>query len=360
MADSETLPTKDEDDAVPLNRVIAALSIFGVWCIIVSFLHALWSAFDVTSAVVAVVAAIPVLAFVFRNIELSYGDKKAALTPTRVAKAFRDVDSLELRVAAKEVSSAISAATTADLDAVKILAKTAVTEPSSLDTAEDDVVFVRLRREIERRLNRIASSYGLSLKHGDSSYKIIGQLEAEGVINYSEASGLRTLIRAGNAQVRGARTNTQVADLARTEGDRLLGTLDALVGQPESALEQAIVTLAQRAGKTPYVNLRMEVAGSALCPDIVVPGEVVLEIKSRYTPVTISNGIAQLGAYVKAIGGGVGGILVLGSKPGLEGETFAQQFESQNFGLAWLEDNAFAGNETAKRLAPWLFTVDAS
>ena len=229
----------DVNGGEPLKRVVAALLIFGGWSVCcVSLLHAFWERFDITSVIVAMVAAVPILAFVFRSIEVSYGDKKVALLPHRVLRAFGVVDALERRTEEREAELSLvrregqgASPITSDAEAAAPRPdnRPSIGEPerdapasdNPLTATDDDIVFIRLRSELKRRLDAIATANGLTTAERSAS-DTLQRLQAKGLLSDGEVHALAQLLSAGNAQAHGAAVNPGLAEFARGNGGEKL------------------------------------------------------------------------------------------------------------------------------------------
>lgn len=359
MADKEhrNRPDDTESDA-PIVRLVACILIFGVWTVAVSVAHAVWPLrIDLISVVLAEVAIAPVLIFLFQHIEAGFGDWKFALRPYKVRSAFAKLDSLivqhenVVRVASVDASATLSTAGT--LNALKVSGsaeQNETSEPTSattLDTAPDDVVFVRLRREIQKRLSNVADAHGIKdARFRFSAMRLLDELKRRQIIGPDEARGLKDLIAAGNAQSHGLPTSPDIADYARDEGDRLLAALENLAIQPEVALLNAVI---EKAGPLdePLEYMRYGV-------DLTLPGEVAFEVKAGLTSSLVES--ASLATLRRLVESKIvkAGILVLSNKP--EGVEDGQDLKSEfSLGFAWMEGDGFAGDALARRFAPWLF-----
>jgi hypothetical protein len=355
MGDNEqTAKVEDGATDAPLNRLVICITIFWAWSVAVSIVHALWpSKFDLTSVVIAEIAIAPVLIFLFHNIEAGFGEWKLALRPFKVRSAFAKVDSLtvmieELAPITGTASTAQSPATTSATGTVSDSEPPVEIASTSLDTAPDDLLFVRLRREIEKRLRNVARAYSITdARITVSSSKLINYLISQGIIGKQEGIGIKDLISAGAAQAHGLPTPPGIAEFARNEGDRLLGALDNLALKPEVALLNKVL---EKAGvlEEPILYLNHGV-------DLVVPGEVAFELQSGAPSKILQS--TSMAKMLKLIGSNIvkAGILVLSKQP--EGVEDGQDLDSDYaLGFAWTKDDGFAGDALARKVAPWLFS----
>jgi hypothetical protein len=357
MPAGETEKSPDVD--VPMERFIWCTSLFGIGSLAISVVHALFpERFDLISVVVAEVAIAPILVFLFRNLELGFGEWKVGLTPNRVQAAFERVDSLTERLAPAQLVAKSGAA---DIQ-VSFLARHRadqiddLREANKLEMADDDVVFVRLRRELERRLKRIADSYGLPNVARRSPAQLLRALEERKIIGEGEARGIAELIAAGNAQAHGSSAAPSLADLARIDGDRLLAALDELAVVPEQEILLEVVAMASNAGKNVELDAVISSGHSSYFVDALIPGELTIEVKQSTTIAAVRAGFMFL--YEIWRQSKLDGLLVLKSEP-TDNVLHKVTMYSADFhiGVAWRVGKRYEGNSLAHELAPWLFTT---
>ncbi|HEY2474769.1 MAG TPA: hypothetical protein VGI19_08185, partial [Candidatus Cybelea sp.] len=353
------------DEVIAPQWLMTALAVFFVWSVVVSVSHAIFrERFDLTSVVVAEVAILPVLFFLFSRLAIGYGEWKVDLTPNKIQSAFAKVDALEDRVSEATPSTfppeatAGSAVTRAPFAApaegeaiTGVLSET--TAPmGTLADSDNDVVFIRLRREIERRLRRLASAYGVPISERMSAGQLLNAIVRRGILNANEAGGIAELVRAGNAQAHGAPVQSGMADLARSEGDRLLTTLDRLIAEPEIILADKVGAKAAQAGKSLTVDAS---TFDRNAPDIVIPSELVIEIRRLTGERQFRRDLIQLSGQMKALSI-ENGLLVLPRKPPEAALNIKPYVMTEGkIGIAWLEGKVYNGEETARSIAPWLF-----
>jgi hypothetical protein len=362
MASDESEKIKAEiDEAVPIGRIVACIVLFGLWSVIISALHALFPLrVDVVSVIVGEIAVTPVLIFLFRNLEFGFGNGnwKVGLAPNRVQRAFEKLDSLEERLTSPD--SAIHSRDAQHILEAQIYPQTySARGPEStstqLESADDDFVFIRLRREIERRLKKVAASYGIPEYQKRSAAQLLNILKERATIGDAEARGIADLIAAGNAQAHGSQVGAGIAELARVDGDRLLAALDHLAQFPEQTIITEIANLATWAGKAVHVAEAVEVGSAVYFADALIPNELVIEVMRTPRPDRIGNAAMQLLNLVKSLGD-VGGLLVFGSKPtSISALTNSPLLRDFRIGLAWRENETYDGDQTARLVAPWLF-----
>lgn len=359
MADEQD--KSSDDEGIPLSRVVTSIVVFGIWSVAVSTVHAFFpERFDLISAVIAEIGIVPVAIFLFRSLDFGFGDWKVSLKPGRIARAFKNLGSLENRVSlmAKEpdasrthgVQSAVYTTSPAQVTS-------GIGASKPLDVASDDVVLIRLRREIQSRLKKLASQCGIPGLERRSASGLLRLLSEYEVIRPKESRGLFELIQAGNAQAHGATVNPDVAELARTEGDRLLATLDLLILRShDRIIVLEIAELAAKNGKTAIVDQPLKLNGVTYRPDILIPHEVVIEVRIASGITDVQNALAQLRRYMEVISD-VKGLLVLGDKPHASIKDLKRTFP--NIGVAWDKNQVFDGDSEAKEFAPWLFNTSA-
>jgi hypothetical protein len=216
----------------------------------------------------------------------------------------------------------------------------------------DNVLFVRLRGELEKRIARIAQAY--EVPHvGIPAMQVIWQLQSKGVLSDREAQALLELISAGNAQAHGAPVAPGIADFTRTESERLLQNLDGLATKPTQDLVSRIAELAEQNGKMAIVEQMVRIDNKVFQPDIYIPSELLVEVKLRASAPAVVTGLSQLKHSMESLSGD--GLLVLGDRPDKAAQAYADFMKDEGVAMAWLEGDTFVGNEKAHQIAPWLF-----
>jgi hypothetical protein len=116
--------------------------------------------------------------------------------------------------------------------------------------ADDDMVFVRLRRAIEVWLRKLAETNDISSQERYySTRSLIEALVRAEVLPPPIAKALQELIKAGNAQAHGQAIPPSLAEYARLEGPGIVSTLERLVeNSAGKALINAIARRAAAAG----------------------------------------------------------------------------------------------------------------
>jgi len=355
-APRDTAPEKTDALDVPMGRLIGCIVLFGLWSLAVSIVHAaLPKNFDTTSVIVAEIAIAPVLIFLFQNLEFGFGEWRVALRPNRIQRAFEKLETLEMRLEEQSSDRTPKGEQTLSDDAREELRALLASQGqafSQLETADDDVVFIRLRREIERRLRKIAAAYNVPNYERTSASQLLDALIAQGVIGSSEAQGLAELIRAGNAQSHGVPIRAGAAELARTDGDRLLATLDQLAAVPERTMIAEIENLGIRAGKNITAG-SINSGEATYFVDLLIPNELVIETRRALRPDRAGATFLRMLRELQLAAGAAGSLVVFENKP--SPTTAKHLFEEPDIGVAWREDGHYDGDPTARRLAPWLF-----
>ncbi|HEY6485385.1 MAG TPA: hypothetical protein VIX83_03250 [Candidatus Cybelea sp.] len=150
-------------------------------------------------------------------------------------------------------------------------------------TASDDIVFVRLRSELEKTLKELAIMFGL--KPNVPSQILLRRLREAGVISLQQQKGIRSLLALGSRQLHGAPVDAAVADYARTEGDALLKSLQRLPEYEEQEILNAIITLARQSNLT--------VSAPQKDVDLLVD-QIPIEVKVGASPLSGSLALRQL------------------------------------------------------------------
>jgi len=337
-------------DSVPLARALWCITIFAVWSLALSATHALFPLrFDLLSTVIAEIGVVPLLVFLFQNVEFGFGDYKLALKPNKIALAFAQTGSLTTGV--QGTSFAAFAAVPGASAAVAATPSAPEESANALAVISDNMVFVRLRRDIELRLQQIAEAFGVPSQSGVA--ELLAELRGRGIVAPAAARGLSELIKAGNAQAHGFSVQGSAADLARIEGPRLLASLDSVANLPWAELGSRILAAAQAAGKTTELVPRGSPYGYGA--DISLGKELAIEVKPpQLNEKQRTFMFSQALRYAKnnefaAL------LFVFTSKPDWSSAAGPDQFQ---VGIAWLADGSrFEGDAVARKLAPWLFEV---
>jgi hypothetical protein len=349
-----TVAEKDED-AIPQRRVIWLLIGFGAWTTGNALLHAFWPLkFDVTAVVVLQIAISPLLLLLF-NVELGYGDWKVKflrgrIQERRVVRAFAAVDTL-VEKPAEEAPTAMQANEAAR--GIWRFGRPPEEEPEPvLEDVPDDVVFIRLRREILKRLQRLADAYNVTNMYLPP-IRALPELQERGIIGEREARGLTALVVAGKAQAQGQTVKPETAELARTEGAQLLAALDRIALMPEREVIYDVAERADQADKEVAVEKSLFVNGRHIRPDLIVPNELVIEVKATSDRPTLIVDAARQAQQYSTLIGDVKPLLVLVNRPVWVHDDMPETFTG--VGVAWKDGHGFGGDQVAREIAPWLF-----
>lgn len=234
-ADVEDVP----DDGIPMPRVIFVIASFFVANLAIAVAHVVWpERVDVLTMVFAEIAVLPLLLLILRRFELGFGEWKFRVDPRNISRSFATLESLEERAESAEPDVAPNrhepqpmpepqpneSTTSASIGAGANIQS----EVERVSSADDDVVFVRLRRSIESLLKGIAVANDVPLPRAPSASALTDALVRAEILQPSEADALKVLIRAGNAQVHNQPIPAGIAEFARLEAPRLLAALDGL------------------------------------------------------------------------------------------------------------------------------------
>lgn len=377
-------PRSEREIEIPLRRLIITISIFGVWSVGVSIAHAAIPSFDLASAIIAEIAVVPVLLLVLRQLSITWGDKTAVLIPAPIAgrnveEVFEEANPAELSADASddtvlnlegkepELSPAVTSdvklndllnyslehdGSLSDLDDAERNALFRVldrergvpinTALNSIATASDDVIFVRLRTQVEMLLRRLGTMFGIP--KGASYWQILDGLVDAGVIGGQQAYGISQLLELGSRQLHGAPVPPAVADYARSEGEELLSTLSQLPRRLERDTVQSIANLALSVG--------LDVSRKSGI-DLIVGDDLAIEVKAGGTEYATSLAILQVRRFLLR-NDLKHGLVVCRVIPNAE---YNLEIDASGtaIGVAWKRNGGFDGGPTAQQLAPWLF-----
>lgn len=354
----------DTDEPTPWSRAWKVLAAFFVGNVVVGGLHVAFpDRVDLPAMIFFELSFAPLLLLLFRTFQVGFGEWKVGGSIGRFGKvdtAITTLRGLEIRAEPIPVRTRAQPMLI-DVRAAEITrAESRYDDVSAVAGADDDVVFVRLRGEIERRLRRLAAANGIELQ-GKTAAQLSEELARGGVLNEPESRALREVLRAGSAQAHGDRVPAALAEYARTEGPGIVSALDSLAWAPHSQIKQRITALAAQNGRTATDQNTIIFGDRNLQPDLRIDDDLIVDIASVEamsdpSPTFLSERCRR---YSAATGKPVLLVLPLAVTPERRTGTVDLLESDPDVAIAWKDHERFEGTPRAHALAPWLFTPSA-